>query len=173
VSKLRATREADNLTAICEPIFFIKCGIQDVSQPSEPPLSVTGIALLFFLCITMFKNPDTEVEKFIRNNFSEQCRRPLVWSSGQSFWVQIQRSGLDSRRYQIFWEAVGLERGPLSLVNTTEELLGRQSSGSDLDNINYVRRDPLSAKVNTNFTNKRWSLGRYTHSSHEDTDHAA
>jgi hypothetical protein len=28
-----------------------------------------------------------------------------------------------SRRYQMFCEVVGLERGPLSLVNTTEELL--------------------------------------------------
>jgi hypothetical protein len=32
--------------------------------------------------------------------------------------------GFDSRRYQIFFlEAVGLERGPLSLVRITEELL--------------------------------------------------
>jgi hypothetical protein len=31
----------------------------------------------------------------------------------------------DFRRYQILWEVVGLERGPLSLVSTTEELLGR------------------------------------------------
>jgi hypothetical protein len=29
----------------------------------------------------------------------------------------------DSRRYKILWKVVGLERGPLSLVNTTEELL--------------------------------------------------
>jgi hypothetical protein len=36
--------------------------------------------------------------------------------------VQIQRPGFDSRRYQIFWEAVGLERGPRSLVSTREEL---------------------------------------------------
>jgi hypothetical protein len=41
-----------------------------------------------------------------------------------------QRSGFDSRRYQIFWEAVGLERGPLGLVSTIEELLKRKSSGS-------------------------------------------
>jgi hypothetical protein len=33
--------------------------------------------------------------------------------------------GFDSRHYQIFWEVVGLERGPLSLVSTIEELLGR------------------------------------------------
>jgi hypothetical protein len=31
--------------------------------------------------------------------------------------------GFDSRRYQIFWEVVGLERGPLSLVRKIEELL--------------------------------------------------
>jgi hypothetical protein len=33
--------------------------------------------------------------------------------------------GFDSRGFQIVWEAVGLERGPLSLVRTTEELLER------------------------------------------------
>jgi hypothetical protein len=31
--------------------------------------------------------------------------------------------GFDYRRYQIFWEVVGLERGPLSLVRIIEELL--------------------------------------------------
>jgi hypothetical protein len=31
--------------------------------------------------------------------------------------------GFDSRRYQIFWEVVGLKRGPLSLVSVSEELL--------------------------------------------------
>jgi hypothetical protein len=52
--------------------------------------------------------------------------RPPLWSSGQSSWLQIQRYGFDSRRYQIFWEVVDLERGPLSLVSTIEELLGRK-----------------------------------------------
>jgi hypothetical protein len=49
--------------------------------------------------------------------------RPPLWSSCQSSWF-------DSRHYQIFWgggeTAVGLERGPLSLVSTTEELLDRK-----------------------------------------------
>jgi hypothetical protein len=31
--------------------------------------------------------------------------------------------GFDSRRYQIFWEVVSLEWGPLSLVRIIEELL--------------------------------------------------
>jgi hypothetical protein len=31
--------------------------------------------------------------------------------------------GFDSRRYQIFWGVVGRQRGPLSLVRITEELL--------------------------------------------------
>jgi hypothetical protein len=29
----------------------------------------------------------------------------------------------DSRPYQIFWEVMGLERGPLSLVRTVKELI--------------------------------------------------
>jgi hypothetical protein len=37
---------------------------------------------------------------------------------------------------------VGLERGPLSLVSTTEELLGRESSASGLEIREYGRRDP-------------------------------
>jgi hypothetical protein len=41
-------------------------------------------------------------------------------------------AGFDSRHYQIFWEVVGLEQGPLSLVSIAEELLERKSS-SGLD----------------------------------------
>jgi hypothetical protein len=48
-----------------------------------------------------------------------------------------QRSGFDSWRYQMFWEVVGQERGPLSLVSTIEELLERNSRGSILENKEY------------------------------------
>jgi hypothetical protein len=47
-----------------------------------------------------------------------------MWSSGQSSWLQIQRPGFDSRHYHK--KLVDLERGPLSLVSTTEELLDRK-----------------------------------------------
>jgi hypothetical protein len=63
--------------------------------------------------------------------YVEESRLPL-WSSSQSSWLHIQRSGFDSRRYQTFWEVVGLKRGPLSLVSSIEALLGRKSSGSGL-----------------------------------------
>jgi hypothetical protein len=38
---------------------------------------------------------------------------------------------------------VGLERGPLSLVSTTEDLLGRKSSSSNLEIREYGHRNPL------------------------------
>jgi hypothetical protein len=53
----------------------------------------------------------------------------ILWFCGVVITVPSYRSrgpGSDSRRYQIFCEVVGRERGPLSLLSTTEELLGRK-----------------------------------------------
>jgi hypothetical protein len=96
-------------------------------------------------------------------------KRPPLWSSGQSSYLHIQRSGFDSRSYQNSWEVIGQERGPLSLVNTIEKILERKSSGSGLENSEYGLRDPsrwpcdtpLSIKFGTNFPDKRRLLGRH------------
>jgi hypothetical protein len=62
---------------------------------------------------------------------------------------------------------MSLERGPLSLVSTTEELLEGKSSGSDPETRECRSRDlsrwprgtPLSAKFGTNFADKRRLVG--------------
>jgi hypothetical protein len=108
----------------------------------------------------------------LKKNIRQRCLTtglPL-WSSDQSSWLQIQRSGFDSRPYQIFWEVVDLERGPLSLVSAIEEVYERNtsSSGSGPEIREYGRRDPLcwprdtplSEKGGTNFADKRLLLGR-------------
>jgi hypothetical protein len=51
-------------------------------------------------------------------------------------------------------KVVGLERGPLSLVSTTEEILERKSSGSGLENQEYGHRDPLRWPCGTLYLKK-------------------
>jgi hypothetical protein len=43
--------------------------------------------------------------------------------------LEARDSGFDSRLFQILWEVVGLEWGPLCLVRVAEELLKWKSSG--------------------------------------------
>jgi hypothetical protein len=79
-----------------------------------------------------FERLNADMEKLGKNKCDLSSQRPPLWSSGQSSWLQIRRPGFDSRRYQIFLKknkkktVVGLERGALSLVSTTEELLDRK-----------------------------------------------
>jgi hypothetical protein len=49
---------------------------------------------------------------------------------------------------------VGLERGPLSLVSATEELLGRKSSGASLEIREYDRRDASRLPRSTLYSQK-------------------
>jgi hypothetical protein len=79
-------------------------------------------------------------------------------------------SVFDSQCYQIFW-VEGLERGPLSLVNTTEEILERKCIDSGPESREYGRRSPPRCprgalypqkKIDTNSANKRLLLCRYS-----------
>jgi hypothetical protein len=97
--------------------------------------------------LIQFRMPKLQISLFSFSVVSNTKTIPLdwspLWSSCQSSWLHIQRSWFDSRRYQIFWEVVGLERGPLSLVSKIEELLGRNSSGSGPEIGEYDCRDLL------------------------------
>jgi hypothetical protein len=49
---------------------------------------------------------------------------------------------------------MGLERGPLSIVSTNEELLGRNKRGSGQENRDYCRRDPSRWSCSTIYPQK-------------------
>jgi hypothetical protein len=94
--------------------------------------------------------------KFVEDLYLQQFLDPMLSFTDRLCGLVVKipgyRSrghGFDSQHYQIFWEVVGLERGPLSLVSTTEELLGRKSSDCGLENLEYGRRNPLCWPRNT------------------------
>jgi hypothetical protein len=130
-------------------------------------MGLCGLIIAFMDSILREQDPRrNHYQHNIINTFTF-CRPPL-WSSGQSSWLQIQRS-------QVRFPAlpVGLEQGTLSLVSTIEELLG-SGSGLEMENMALVmccadHTAPSNRKVGTNFTDKRRSLGQY--SSLSDSGH--
>jgi hypothetical protein len=87
-------------------------------------------------CLFIFSPKDGNRSSFRIFVFVRNTRRwdRLCGLVVRVFFYRSRGPGFDSRRFQIFWEAAGLERGPVSLLRTTEELLGRKSSGSGLEN---------------------------------------
>jgi hypothetical protein len=71
---------------------------------------------------------------------------------------RFRSPGFYSRRYQIFWEVVGLERSPLCFVSTTEELLERKSSSFGLENQEYGRRGSASLTTRHPSIRRIWHL---------------
>jgi hypothetical protein len=90
--------------------------------------------LLFLFCLFLcFSLPYVLLIRITDRHCGLVVRIPGCRSKGPVF---------DSRHYQISREVVSLGRGPLSLVSTIEELLGRKSSGSGLESQEYSRSDP-------------------------------
>jgi hypothetical protein len=80
-------------------------------------LGALQVQALLFGFIAINVNPHFITSNYIWKRFS----RPPLWSSD----YRTRRPGFDSQHYQNK-KVVGLERGPLSLVSTTEELLDRK-----------------------------------------------
>jgi hypothetical protein len=72
--------------------------------------------------------------------------RPPLWSSGQSSWLQIQRSRVRFLALPDFLTGSGSVTGSslVSLVSTIKELYGINGRGSGLENREYGHGDPLS-----------------------------
>jgi hypothetical protein len=97
--------------------------------------------------------------------------RPPLWSSVQRSWLQIRRPGFDSRHYQKK-KVVDLERGPLILVSTTEELLDRkisapvQKTENTAVGIRHAHHMAPSIRKSWQSLHRQavvaWSVGRYS-----------
>jgi hypothetical protein len=84
---------------------------------------------------------------------------PLVSLCGLVVRVSGYRSrglGFHSKPHQIFWEVGILERRPLSIVRTIEELLGWKSSGSSLKKTRLTAVGIRCADHATPSTRKGW-----------------
>jgi hypothetical protein len=68
---------------------------------------------------------------------------PLLWSSGQSFWLQFQRFRVRFPELPDFVKSGGSETGSTQLLRTNVDLLGRKGSGPSLENREYSRRNLL------------------------------
>jgi hypothetical protein len=118
---------------------------------------------MFEQCLLLFSSQSIAPNTIIHKTailYAVVQEWPPLWSSGQSSWLQIQRTGVHSRHYQKK-KVMGLERGPLSLVSTTEELLERKSGGSGLENREYGRRDTSCWPRGTLYPQK-WALTSLT-----------
>jgi hypothetical protein len=124
--------------------YFPTWNILDVQGDGYPYFSLLGWDTIFDSLVDRYQCLwGIYCLKVAINISSLACALDRFW--GLVIRVPGYRSkgpGFDSQHYQICWAIVDLKRGSLSLVSTTEELLGRNNSGSGLEIREYGRRDP-------------------------------
>jgi len=103
----------------------------------ENPDSASVCAIGAWLPLTAFScsfqvsviQSDTTFDIYIAKRCSDRLCGLVVRVSGYRY----RGPGFDSRRYQIFWVVVGLERGPLSL-NQLRSYLNKKVAAPGLEN---------------------------------------
>jgi hypothetical protein len=142
----------------------------DVSQePSASFIRVTRIRELgTTLAATSNRRRLLFCSKFVILTFASSSVVVLKWLSSIDLYDRLsglvvripgyksRGSAFDCHLYHIFWEAAGLERGPLSLGRITEELLTWRSSGSGLENGDKWPLGPVALTTRHSFTCKSW-----------------
>jgi hypothetical protein len=118
---LEPTFRRNMLFPLCMPLCFMLTSVDNIHA-----------TVCFELIFVYVIHPTV----FWINMCSYYTCRPPLWPNSLvvgalDYWSR--GSGFDSWCYQIFWEVVGLERGPLSLVRIIEEQFGRNISGCDLE----------------------------------------
>jgi hypothetical protein len=97
------------------------------------PLSLHGLSvlLLHIICSPSLQLPTLALPNGLHTYSTFFNSHSWVWDRlcglvARFHGYRFMGPGFDSRRYQIFWELVGLERGPLSLVRIFDDLLERK-----------------------------------------------
>jgi hypothetical protein len=111
----------------CENIILLAVRFVDVANFT----TLSALSLLI-LCKLSFPIVGSKMSS-LPTLALKSHKQMFICSSGQSSWLQIRRSWVRFPGTTRKKKVVGLERGPLSLVSTTEEVLGRNSSGSGLE----------------------------------------
>jgi hypothetical protein len=94
-------------------------GVVLTSRPCRWLVVPRNRTLTIVLSVWVVISPLAHIAYTQRRVAIEMCLFPLF---DRHCGLVVRGPGFDSPRYQIFWEVVGLERGPLWLVRITEEV---------------------------------------------------
>ena len=141
--------------------------LQGRKEPAETPLNPTWLLQAESHRTVFSKGKVCGQLRFL---FMSTKYWPPLWSSGQSFWLQIQRSRVRFPALPDFLSSSGSGKGStqprevnwatwikkVAAPDQKTEINGRG------DSLRWPRDTPISAKVGTNFADRRRPLCRYS-----------